>query len=42
MLGEICGRASRVEFFEGHARSGDLRVVRAGGAEPRWMTEARA
>ena len=41
-LGEICGRASRVEFFEGHARSGDLRVVGAGGAEPRWMTEARA
>ena len=42
LLGEICGRASRVEFFEGHARSGDLRVVREGGAEPRWMTEARA
>jgi sulfopropanediol 3-dehydrogenase len=41
-LGEICGRASRVEFFEGHARSGDLRVERAGGAAPRWMTEARA
>jgi sulfopropanediol 3-dehydrogenase len=27
-LGELCGRASRVENFEGHARSGDLRVAR--------------
>jgi sulfopropanediol 3-dehydrogenase len=41
-LGEICGRASRVEFFEGHARSGDLRVERAGGPAPEWMTQAQA
>ena len=26
LLGELCGRASRVERFEGHARSGDVRV----------------
>ena len=30
-LGELCGRASRVERFEGHARSGDLRVAKFGG-----------
>jgi sulfopropanediol 3-dehydrogenase len=36
LLGEICGRASRVEFFEGHARSGDIRVPRADGALPEW------
>ncbi len=26
-LGELCGRASRVELFEGHARSGDIRAA---------------
>ena len=30
-LGEICGRASRVEGFEGHARSGDVRVEKYRG-----------
>ncbi|KAK3722885.1 hypothetical protein LTR37_002030 [Vermiconidia calcicola] len=25
-LGRLCGRAARAEFFEGHARSGDLRA----------------
>lgn len=30
-LGELCGRASRVEHFEGHARSGDLRIAKFGG-----------
>ena len=25
-LGRLCGRASRAENFEGHARSGDLRA----------------
>lgn len=34
LLGEICGRASRVESFEGHARSGDIRVS---GATPAWV-----
>jgi sulfopropanediol 3-dehydrogenase len=36
MLGEICGRASRLENFEGHARSGDLRAARHGGAALPW------
>ncbi|GAA5165251.1 histidinol dehydrogenase [Amycolatopsis dongchuanensis] len=35
-LGEICGRASRLENFEGHARSGDIRVARYGGARLEW------
>ena len=25
-LGRLCGRAARVELFEGHARSGDVRA----------------
>ncbi|KAM0277825.1 hypothetical protein ACHAQH_005529 [Verticillium albo-atrum] len=25
-LGQLCGRAARAEFFEGHARSGDVRA----------------
>ena len=36
-LGEICGRASRVENFEGHARSGDLRVAKFGGGSFDWI-----
>ena len=39
-LGEICGRASRVENFEGHARSGDLRVARFGGGSFDWIPVA--
>ncbi|WP_435876953.1 histidinol dehydrogenase [Streptomyces acidicola] len=35
-LGEICGRLSRLEQFEGHARSGDLRAARFGDAELAW------
>ncbi len=35
-LGELCGRASRVELFEGHARSGDVRVSRLTGVSPEW------
>lgn len=34
-LGELCGRASRAENFEGHARSGDIRAVPA-GTRPSW------
>jgi sulfopropanediol 3-dehydrogenase len=34
-LGELCGRASRAESFEGHARSGDIRAVPA-GTHPAW------
>jgi len=36
MLGELCGRAARVELFEGHARSGDVRAAKYGGAELPW------
>ena len=35
-LGEICGRLSRLEKFEGHARSGDLRAARFGGTPLTW------
>jgi sulfopropanediol 3-dehydrogenase len=37
-LGELCGRASRVELFEGHARSGDVRAAKYGGAELAWSS----
>ncbi|MDQ2795861.1 MAG: histidinol dehydrogenase [Actinomycetota bacterium] len=36
MLGELCGRAARVELFEGHARSGDVRVSKYAGAPLAW------
>lgn len=35
-LGELCGRASRVEFFEGHARSGDIRAAAVNGSDIPW------
>ncbi|MGV9800207.1 histidinol dehydrogenase [Mycobacterium sp. NPDC003449] len=43
-LGEVLGRAARVELFEGHARSGDVRVAKyrgealpwAPGGTPQW------
>ena len=35
-LGELCGRASRVEMFEGHARSGDVRTAKYAGAPLPW------
>ncbi|MEU9823063.1 histidinol dehydrogenase [Pseudonocardia alni] len=35
-LGERCGRASRLENFEGHARSGDLRAAKYGSASLSW------
>ncbi|WP_433502657.1 histidinol dehydrogenase [Pseudonocardia halophobica] len=35
-LGERCGRASRLENFEGHARSGDIRAARFGSARLEW------
>jgi sulfopropanediol 3-dehydrogenase len=40
-LGELCGRASRVELFEGHARSGDVRVRKYAGAELAWAPVGR-
>jgi len=41
-LGRLCGRASRVELFEGHARSGDVRAARHLGDRFDWMDEALA
>jgi len=41
-LGELCGRVSRVELFEGHARSGDVRVVKYTGAELAWAPRTPA
>jgi sulfopropanediol 3-dehydrogenase len=42
-LGELCGRAARVELFEGHARSGDVRAAKFGGAALPWTeVEPRA
>jgi sulfopropanediol 3-dehydrogenase len=35
-LGELCGRASRVELFEGHARSGDVRAAKYAGRPMVW------
>jgi sulfopropanediol 3-dehydrogenase len=35
-LGELCGRAARVESFEGHARSGDVRAHKYAGAPLLW------
>jgi sulfopropanediol 3-dehydrogenase len=35
-LGEVCGRAARVELFEGHARSGDVRAARYAGTALSW------
>ncbi|MEC3974473.1 histidinol dehydrogenase [Amycolatopsis sp. H20-H5] len=37
-LGEVCGRAARVELFEGHARAGDVRAAKFGGAPLPWDT----
>ncbi len=38
-LGRVCGRASRVELFEGHARSGDVRAWRHGGDQFPWIDQ---
>ena len=42
VLGEACGRLSRLERFEGHARSGDLRAAKFGGADLTWDPYAAA
>jgi sulfopropanediol 3-dehydrogenase len=39
-LGRLCGRASRVEGFEGHARSGDVRAAKYGDAPLPWAPAA--
>ncbi|WP_433090204.1 histidinol dehydrogenase [Dactylosporangium sp. CA-052675] len=35
-LGRLCGRAPRVELFEGHARSGDVRAAKYAGDPLPW------
>ncbi|MEU9356676.1 histidinol dehydrogenase [Streptomyces sp. NPDC048301] len=42
LLGEVCGRAARVELFEGHARSGDVRAAKYGDRPLTWNEEAGA
>jgi sulfopropanediol 3-dehydrogenase len=39
-LGRVCGRAARVELFEGHARSGDLRAWKHHGDSFGWIDAA--
>jgi len=39
-LGRVCGRAARVELFEGHARSGDLRAWKHHGDSFGWIDQA--
>jgi sulfopropanediol 3-dehydrogenase len=39
-LGELCGRTARVELFEGHARSGDVRAAKYAGAPLPWAPTA--
>jgi sulfopropanediol 3-dehydrogenase len=41
-LGEVCGRAARVELFEGHARSGDVRAAKYAGAALPWAPDVYA
>ena len=41
-LGRVCGRAARVELFEGHARSGDVRAWRHLGDQYDWIDAALA
>jgi histidinol dehydrogenase len=41
-LGRLCGRAARVEQFEGHARSGDLRAHLYVDDEFEWIKAGRA
>ncbi|KAJ4208492.1 hypothetical protein NW767_001598 [Fusarium falciforme] len=40
-IGRLCGRCSRAENFEGHARSGDLRAQKYLGDEYGWINEVR-
>ncbi len=41
-LGRVCGRAARVELFEGHARSGDVRAAQHLGDSYPWIDEAKS
>lgn len=42
LLGEITGRTARVEKFEGHARSGDVRAWLHGDGRFEWIDNAHA
>jgi sulfopropanediol 3-dehydrogenase len=39
-FGELCGRAARVERFEGHARSGDVRAAKYHGTGLPWSAHS--
>jgi sulfopropanediol 3-dehydrogenase len=39
-LGELCGRTARVELFEGHARSGDVRASKYADLDLPWAPTA--
>ena len=39
-LGRVCGRSARVELFEGHARSGDVRAWKHHGDSFGWIDTA--
>jgi sulfopropanediol 3-dehydrogenase len=41
-LGRVCGRAARVELFEGHARSGDVRAWQHEGDRFDWIDAVAA
>ena len=41
-LGRLCGRASRIESFEGHARSGDVRAAKYAGDTLPWSDHSFA
>jgi sulfopropanediol 3-dehydrogenase len=41
-LGDLCGRAARVEQFEGHARSGDVRTAAYDRGELGWSLQRRS
>ena len=41
-LGRLCGRAARIELFEGHARSGDVRAAKYAGAALPWAQDVYA
>jgi histidinol dehydrogenase len=41
-LGWLCGRAARVELFEAHARSGDLRANMYLDDQFAWIKAGRA
>ncbi|KAG5756758.1 hypothetical protein H9Q70_000644 [Fusarium xylarioides] len=40
-MGRLCGRCSRTENFEGHARSGDLRAQKYLGDDYDWIKEIK-